>query len=309
MVILMSVLILGFNYKSRACLRDVDDFRRFHQALNCATAGLNIAIAAVRDIDDVDTDKASSGLLIKENTFAFEDGKCAITITGESGKLNLNLLKDNSGTLNQTRIGQLLRLVDVLNRQPARQLHISYDLIPSIIDWTDSDDDITCLPFIKNANLGAESAYYAGLQTAYKCKNAPLDTIEELLMVKAVMPPVFERIRNYVTVYGDGKININCAPAPVIESLCEKMDPALARMIIDRRKLEPFERITQLRDVPGMTDGIYNAVKKTATVDPVDQYYRVMSRANVESLSCTIVAVLRRSAKTGNVDVAFYKEI
>jgi len=308
MIICLAVLLLGFNYQSRTNLRAVDDFKKSAQALNCAKAGLNIAIAAIKDTGDIQTNKTLPNLVSEENTFDVGDGKCSITITEENGKLNVNLLKDKSGKLNRTRVDQLLQLIDLLNQEHVDHSHIGYGLVPAIIDWTDSDDKVTYLPFIKHENSGAESGYYGELETPYKCKNASLDTTEELLLVKGITPQVFERIRDYVTVNGDGKININCASKRVIESLSEKMDPVLAQMIIDRRKFKPFGSIVELRDVPGMTDGIYNTIRKTATVSPADQYYHVTSRGSVDRPKSTIVAILRKNTKTKNVDVILYRE-
>ena len=52
MVMMLSVLLLGFHYKARMGLRCVDDFRQSEQARQCARAGLNIAIAAFRGSTD-----------------------------------------------------------------------------------------------------------------------------------------------------------------------------------------------------------------------------------------------------------------
>lgn len=309
MVIMMAVLLFGFNYKSRANLHAVDYFRKSEQALNCARAGLNIAIAAIKGTSDTYTNKKLLNLLSGEKSFDVGDGKCSVIITEENSKLNVNLLKDRNGRLNRTGIEQLLRLIDLLNQKEASRSHIGYGLVPSIIDWTDNDDQVTCLPFIKHENLGAESSYYNELRPPYKCKNGPLDTTEELLLVKGVAQEVFDHIRSHVTVYGDGEININCASKYVIESLSEKMDAALAQMIIDRRKFKPFDSIAELRDVPGMMDAIYYTIKKIATVRSKDQYYHVESRGTVDDLECIVVAILRRNMETQNIDVVLYKEL
>jgi len=179
MVIMLTVLLLGFNYKSRTNLRAIDDFQKSEQALNCARAGLNIAIAIVRDTNDIHKNKPLLNLLSGEKTFAVGDGECSITIMEENGKLNVNLLKDKGGRVDQTRTEQLLRLIDLLNREQTSHSHIGYSLVPSIIDWTDSDDQETYLPFIQRENWGAESSYYSKLQVPYECKNALLDTTEE----------------------------------------------------------------------------------------------------------------------------------
>jgi general secretion pathway protein K len=309
MVMMLSVLLLGFNYKSRANLYVVDGVRKSAQALNYARAGLNIAIAIIRDTNDIHTNKTLIDLLSGEKTFAVGDGECSITVTEESSRLNVNLLKDKDGKLDRTRTEQLLRLIDLLNREQTGHSHISYSLVSSIIDWTDSDDEVTNLPFIQHENLGAESSYYNKPQVPYSCKNAPLDTTEELLLVKGITQEVFERICDYVTVYGDGKININSASRQVIECLSEKMDAVLAEMIIDRREFKPFDSIEELRDVPGITDSIYYTIKKTATIGSADQYYHVISQGNIDHLSRTTAAILGRNMETKNVEVVLYKEL
>jgi len=308
-VIMLEVLLLGFNYRCRANLRAVDSLQKSQQALHCAGAGLNIAIVAIRDTNDIYTNRKLLNLLSSESTFDVDEGQCSVTITEENGKLNLNLLKDKQGRLNRTTIDQLLRLIDLLNREHDVQFHISYGIVPCIIDWTDSDDNITCLSFIKHGNFGAESNYYSDLNPAYRCKNQPFEAIDELLLIKGVTAEILECIRDYVTVYGDGKININCASKLVIESLSEKMDAALAQIIVEQRKIKPFDSIMELQDVPGMTDSIYYAIKKAATVKPTDRYYHVTSRANVGQLSRTVAAILRRNNDTKNVEVILYKEL
>ena len=309
MVIMLGVLLFGFNHKSRAELLAVDDLWKSEQALNCARAGLNVAIAAIRQTEDICTDRKLRSLLSGEDTLAVGDGNCSIIVTEESGKLNVNLLKDKNGGLNRTRIDQLLRLIDLLSREYADDFNISYALVPSIIDWIDSDDEVTYLPFIKHENSGAESEYYSELTPPYRCRNNSLEMTEELLLVKGITPQIFGCLRDYVTVRGDEKININYASKYVIQSLSQSMDPALAGMIIDRRKIKPFGSIMELRDVPGMTDSIYQAITKTATVSPTRQYYRVRSEGTVGGLSCVTVAVLGRNTETKNVDVILYKEL
>jgi type II secretory pathway component PulK len=309
MVIMLGILLFGFNYKSRASLLAVDDLRKSQQALNCARAGLNIAIAAIRDTEDIRTNVKLWNLLSGEDTVPLDEGICSITVTEESGKLNINLLQDENGLINRTAINQLLRLIDLLNRENFGDFHISYELVPSIIDWIDNDDDITFLPFIKDENSGAESDYYRDLTPPYSCGNNLFKMTEELLLVKGVTQQVFDCLQEFITVRGDGKININCASKHIIQSLSEKMDPILAQIIIDRRKIALFDSVVELRDIPGMTDSIYNAIEKVVTVSPAEQYYRVTSEGTVDGLSYTTVAILGRNMDTKNVDVILYKEL
>lgn len=85
-------------------------------------------------------------------------------ITPEAGKLNLN-------TAELEEIERLLTplLTDLgLENAP--------ELIAALLDWLDEDDE--------TRPGGAENEYYTTLEPAYYTKNGPLDTVEELLLVK-----------------------------------------------------------------------------------------------------------------------------
>src|SRR5205814_6655236 len=54
------------------------------------------------------------------------------------------------------------------------------DVADAILDWLDPDDE--------PRELGCEVEYYSGLSPPYAPKNGPVDTVEELLLVKGVTP-------------------------------------------------------------------------------------------------------------------------
>jgi hypothetical protein len=54
------------------------------------------------------------------------------------------------------------------------------DVADAILDWLDADDE--------PRELGAEIDYYSALSPAYAPKNGPLETVEELLLVRGVTP-------------------------------------------------------------------------------------------------------------------------
>jgi type II secretory pathway component PulK len=98
-------------------------------------------------------------------------------VIDESGKINLNsLLKwDPSGQKGH----DLLMQMASNSSDPALQ-NLSEDVINSILDWLDPDDT--------PRENGAESDYYQTLNPPYNAKNGPLDSIDELLLVKGVTP-------------------------------------------------------------------------------------------------------------------------
>jgi len=92
---------------------------------------------------------------------ADNEGKLRYGIVDEASKLNLNFAP-------RSALMKLPKMTD--------------EIADSILDWRDADDT----PL---AN-GAENAYYQALPQPYKCKNAPFETVEELLLVRGVTPEI-----------------------------------------------------------------------------------------------------------------------
>ncbi len=60
------------------------------------------------------------------------------------------------------------------------------DIAAAIIDWRTS----TGVPYSGPIGTGAESDYYQTLNPSYSAKNAPFDTVDELLLVKGMTPQI-----------------------------------------------------------------------------------------------------------------------
>src|SRR5205085_6542254 len=100
-------------------------------------------------------------------------------MTDESGKINVNALLALDST------GKVLH--DALMKLP----NMTDDIAWSIVDWIDSNDE--------QSPGGAEDEYYMQQNPPYHCKNGPLDSVEELLLVKGVTPALLfgtDRNRN-----------------------------------------------------------------------------------------------------------------
>lgn len=307
-VLVLSVLLFGFHRTVQARLTTVHSIYRAEQAGNCARAGLNVAVAAVRTAEDLCRDNRFSRLVTGETSIPVAEGTCSVTIVEENAFLNVNSLRRPTGELDRTRIDQLLRLIDLLNRQTPDAPRIEYGIVPALIDWVDRDDDLTHLPFVQHDNLGAEEDYYGALLPPRHCRNEPVDVVDELLPTKGMTADALARLRDSVTTFGDGKVNINAAPRLVLESLHEQMSPALVQMIVNRRRLKPFTSIMELREMPGMTDNLYVAIKDTITTGQDQAYYRVFSRGTLGDAIVCVEAVLRRNTQAGNVDIIQYRE-
>ncbi len=90
-------------------------------------------------------------------------------VSDESARININALVQLDPSAGGIAYRTLMKLPNMTDA-------IAY----AIIDWIDADDN--------ESPSGAESSYYQTRTPPYRCKNAPLDSIEELLLVRGVTP-------------------------------------------------------------------------------------------------------------------------
>jgi type II secretory pathway component PulK len=142
-----------------------------------------------------------------------------------------------------------------LLQQALTQMGLDANDIPtisdSILDWVEPGD---------NPRLsGAKNQYYLSLNPPYYCKEAPMDDISELLLIKGVTGAMYTGgldtnapapkklgfspfqtqsyafgLKDVFTPFSDGRININTADANVLQ-LIPGVDEATAQAIIQGR--------------------------------------------------------------------------
>ncbi|NOZ68963.1 MAG: general secretion pathway protein GspK [Deferribacteres bacterium] len=162
-------------------------------------------------------------------------GSFEYTIIDEEGKLNIN-------TASKKQLRHVFRYTGVEGTELDT-------IVDSIIDWRDTNN-------LHMLN-GAEEDYYQSLERPYSCKDGPFDSIEELLLVKGMTPEIFHGsaragdsgtgeekknysgVARYLTVNGSGRININTAPAVVLEAV---LGPEKADNILVQREAGPVSR-------------------------------------------------------------------
>jgi len=118
----------------------------------------------------------------------------------ENSKINLN-------TADTAVFKRLFQDVVFLSEELAEELAYC------VIDWRDADSNF------QHPSYGAEDSYYRNLKEPYEAKDSDYEVLEELLLVRGMDEEIFDKIENYVTVYGSGKININTASSEVLSAL------------------------------------------------------------------------------------------
>jgi len=127
----------------------------------------------------------------------------------EESKINLNTAK-------RAVIEKLLKFAADLGETKAQNISAA------IVDWRDRDSELS-------TPLGsAEDGYYRDLRHPYECKDEPFTTLNELFLVKEMTKEIFDNIKEYVTIYGEGTVNINTASDKVLESL------GLQKTVVDK---------------------------------------------------------------------------
>ena len=202
----------------------------------------------------------------------------------EERKININAA--SAGILNN-----FFEIVGETSSQAAA------DISDSIIDWRDDDDE--------KGDYGAENSYYQSLDPGYDCKNSSFEVLEELLLVKEMTQGIFDKVQNYLTVYGKGKVNINTADLLVLKSL--GMRDSLAEKVILFRKGNDGEEATEDDNV---FENIQNAgalltSKAGLSGEETDEFNGI-----VDSGSVTVNSDIFRGRSVGGMrDRDIFKEI
>lgn len=232
-------------------------------------------------------------------------GRGSFTVTGapESGRENINYLAQNAKTDDEVR-GQLTEMLD----QSDVPEEIQDELIDCLIDWVDGPEG-TML-------LGAESDDSFYEDAGYECKNAPLDSVQELVLIKGWTPSIvfggpyekddeiqLQGIAHKLTVWGGGLVNINSADADVLLDLPALYKDEVDRLLEERaRRREEkadqrgFESADEVCSFLGLSGPECEALKKRITTTD-RQYVRVESIGQVEDLRSGVWAVFRADEK------------
>lgn len=215
-------------------------------------------------------------------TLEDEVGSLVITISDESGKINVNGLVQPNGEYEPFTLAVLKRL--------GVRLHVPGDVWGAVADWIDGDD--------QQRSGGAETVYYRTLKPAYSARNGKLTTVTELSLVKGITPELFVKLRPYVTIFSDqagaplSTVNINTATKEILAALDERIDDRMAERIMEERRLQPFKSTGELSRVPGMDTIAPGLVGK---ISVKGNLFRITSVARVKDSGRTVETVVRLS--------------
>jgi type II secretory pathway component PulK len=195
-VVLLTLAAYQYSELVMAEYRAADSYARSSQARAFAASGVHYVAAIVGNSTNFtnmvngnpsDNSTLFQGIIVAPSDQPRSQGRFSIVsplgpddaatttspfrfgLTDEAGKININALMK----LNDQKAH------DVLMGLP----NMTEEIANSILDWIDADDT--------PRSSGAENDYYSGLNPPYRCKNGPLNSPEEMLLIKGVTTQLF----------------------------------------------------------------------------------------------------------------------
>ncbi len=175
-------------------------------------------------------------------------------VVDEARKININ-------KVDMKIIERLFEIVLNVSESEAKEF------AASIIDFRDKDSNLL-IP-----QGSAEDSYYRNLSEPYDCKDDDYESLDELLLVKGITFDIFNKIKDFITIYGDKAVNINTASEEVLSAI--GITDTVIDKIVTYRKGEDSELGTE-------DDNIF--VSSTSVVPSLSQHYS-LSISEVQNLS------------------------
>ena len=310
---LLSLLVSSFAFDAHLEARITSYYRSRIKAEYLARSGIELAELLMfkslnaKNVPEGDTQQSewwyshskrlAQGLPIRGLEQPLGAGTIVLDIVPEPARRNVNLLKEDDWE----------RLLDV-GEIPQEMWG---ELMAAFLDWIDTDDTA-------RFNGAETDDYYGKLDSPYKAKNAPLDTVGELLLVKGFTKAILsgglietndvnqEAIRisgieDILTTYGDGKVNVNAASQRVLMTL-PNVDEILAGAIIEEREgaadAQGKKEDTSYRDVNDMFARIPEldpAIRNYVSTD--SGIFRITSVGSVHGIKRNLWCIVRYANK------------
>ncbi len=286
-VTILSVIVLEFCFAMRTELNITKNYKEELEAHAMAEGGVERAVAELVykndprvqqlrktfKLEEIPTEKKEWMTDGRPYLFSFDRGVCEVRVTSEAGKVNINLVSEQ----------MLKKILENLGVELEKREII----VDSIMDWRDTDD-------FYRIN-GAENDYYQSLKEPYFCKNGPLSSIEEMLLIRGITPDLFYGrkrkteeetpqdsligLKDIFSIYSPmQQIDINSATEAALRMILG-ISPPMARQIVQAREEKTFENQSDLlQRVPELAP-LIGQISPLIQFRSMTSYYTIESRA------------------------------
>jgi general secretion pathway protein K len=240
-----------------------------------------------------------------------------------NGTVSLNLTELESRININTADGPLIQ--QVLTAMGADANDIS-GVSDSILDWREPGEN--------SRPAGAKSDYYLGQVPSYNCKDAPIDNLDELQLIKGVTRDMFYGgssagsaspfpqhklgfghapgqepdyafgLKDVFTPFSSGKINVLTADDKVLQ-LIPGLDTAAVQAIINARDSDPpIRNVGQLLAAAGINPAVAGQILNYMGIQ--GNTYEIHATATIGQISHEFTAVVFRNGPSVTV-FSFYR--
>jgi general secretion pathway protein K len=309
MLIILSLLVGSFAFEMNIEAGITSYYRKRMKTQYLSRAGIEYAklmlaksFKAKKEAPEEDEDEETyihalnlqKGMGVSGLTQELGDGKFLVDILPEQGRRNVNTMTDEDWE-------------EVLDQGNVPQEEWP-DLIDCFQDYIDEGDE--------HQLNGAESDDEFYMERNYECKNAPLDTVDELTLVKGFTQAIvfggpseekdgdpYPGIAPLLTTWGDGKVNVNTASREVLLTLPGIEDFDVDDIINGRAgedeepgtKDDGWESVDAVMAKLGLGGKDAEAVQSRITTTE-RTFVRVISKGEIEGIRSGIWAVFQADA-------------
>lgn len=352
LAVVLAIIAYSLAYQVQLEMKLTKLFRQRAQATALARAGIAKAVADLKNDLMLDVSEEGQRFDAEGDIWANPEDKTdvelgpgtySVVVTDESGKLNIN-------SVNLEVLKQLLIVLGVEEDKVE-------EIACAIIDWRDTNERPA------SGEGDKENVYFSKLiredqkdknpddeTIIYYCKNDNFTTVEELLDVYGITPELFygydphkkleselartekteeqearkPGLRDLVTVYGEGYLNVNTASKEVLTAVLAAIgqpgaDPEeQAEAIIKYRRKnknkeidneQAFRNWQELAQVEGFNPLIARQMYSVQPLCTTSNVFRITATGRVGEVTQTITATVVRSLEVFNTEELKYEKL
>lgn len=281
-IALLSALLSEFAFSTLVDMRLTETFRDSTKAEYLALGGIKAGrMILQKDNNNYDAHSQAEYWSRGIQDYPLAEGSVTVKIEDLDGRLWLNNLVDAAGNPNILYRERFIRLCSEL------AIDNPEALADALIDWIDADHD--------PSPGGAEDGDYLAETPAYEATDAPLQSLDELYMVRGFNAKTVHRLQPFVSSFGSGRLNINTAEPELLRSWDNGAIDAIENLLSSRIK-KPFTHLRDLRDAIGIDN--YTALNRNLDLGVTSTYYQINSMGRVNDGTRRMQAVVNKPKDT-----------
>ncbi len=292
LVSLATVAVVAMTASQQLGIRRLENTLRSDQAWQYALGGelwaRGILARDYKDDGQERVDDLSEEWAIRLPPLPIEGGEIAGALVDLQGLFNLNNLE----TPPQERQGEPppTPWLDLFRRL-LRLLEMDERIAEAVQDWIDTDT-------VPRFPGGAEDGDYFDRKPPYRAGNGPLADVSELRTVAGIDAEGYARLQAVVTTLPEKgvRINVNTAPALLIQALDDAIDASAATELVRRREKKTYVKvddfIQELESIVGEDLKDPEGIKSLIAVN--SHYFQVDSQVILDRARLRLLGLLHR---------------